>query len=56
MSVVLIKNDDDDDDEQQPLYRHYTGQPVLGDVTPVKNWRTQSQQSFTTHMPLLTAT
>jgi len=34
---------------------HYTGQPVLAG-TPVKNWMILLEQSFTAHMPLLTAT
>ena len=35
---------------QPPFYDHYTSQPALA------NWRILLVQSFTAHMPLLTAT
>jgi len=37
-----------------PFYGYYTGQPALAG-TP-KNWTISLKQSFTAHMPLMTAT
>jgi len=41
--------------EQQSFYNHQRRQSVLAISTLVKNWRIFLQQSFTAHIPLLTA-